>query len=83
MKEMSIVVPVYNKVKNLEISLDSLLAAKNGNIEFLVIDDKSTDGSLDIQETKELEKQLESISVFLMRMIQLIMDFINHYIKRQ
>jgi len=48
MKEMSIVVPVYNKVKNLEISLDSLLAAKNGNIEFLVIDDKSTDGSLDI-----------------------------------
>lgn len=48
MKEVSVVVPVYNKVKNLEVSLNSLLANRSGNIEFLLIDDKSTDGSLDI-----------------------------------
>lgn len=48
MKEVSVVVPVYNKVKNLKVSLDSLLASKDDNIEFLLIDDKSTDGSLDI-----------------------------------
>lgn len=59
MKEISVVVPVYNKVKNLEVSLDSLLANKSGNIEFLLIDDKSTDGSLDI--LKDYAKKDERI----------------------
>lgn len=59
MREISVVVPVYNKVKNLEVSLDSLLANRNGDIEFLLIDDKSTDGSLDI--LKDYAKKDERI----------------------
>ncbi len=50
MKKVSVVVPVYNKQPYLKESLESLLSDSSENIEFLLIDDASTDGSLSILE---------------------------------
>ncbi|MBI3890712.1 MAG: glycosyltransferase [Candidatus Wallbacteria bacterium] len=45
---MTIAVIVYNCAKYLPIALESALAQTHGNLELLVLDDASTDGSLDI-----------------------------------
>lgn len=50
MKNLSIIVPVYNKENMLEESLRSLLTTIDENVEFILIDDKSTDNSLSIAE---------------------------------
>jgi glycosyltransferase involved in cell wall biosynthesis len=45
---ISIVVPVYNCEKYLEKCLDSILASSYGDLEILLINDGSTDGSDEI-----------------------------------
>lgn len=45
MIEVSIIVPVYNKEKELRRCLDSLISQTLSNLEIIVIDDKSTDDS--------------------------------------
>jgi len=48
MTKISVIVPVYNASKYLEECLDSLIKQTFSDIEFIVIDDNSTDNSLDI-----------------------------------
>lgn len=45
---VSIVIPVYNTEKYLEQGIDSLLSQTHKNIEVILVDDHSTDGSWDI-----------------------------------
>lgn len=45
---ISIIVPVYNREKTLRRCIDSILASDYKNIELVIIDDGSTDGSWDI-----------------------------------
>ena len=46
--KISIIVPVYNSRKFMEQSIDSILKQTYGNIELLLIDDESSDGSGEI-----------------------------------
>lgn len=43
--KISVIVPVYNKKDYLEQCIDSILSQKYGNLELLLVDDESTDGS--------------------------------------
>lgn len=45
---ISIIVPMYNREKTIEKALNSLLSQKNVDIEIIVVDDKSTDSSVDV-----------------------------------
>lgn len=51
---VSVVIPTYNRRKTLEASIRSVTAQSHGNIEVLVVDDKSTDG------TQELVHRMQS-----------------------
>jgi glycosyltransferase involved in cell wall biosynthesis len=62
MKLISIVVPVYNSEKYLEKCLVSLINQTYKNIEIIVINDGSTDGSLDI--AKQLAKRDSRVKVY-------------------
>ncbi len=44
-KKVSIIVPVYNAEEYLERSIDSIIKQTYGNLEIIIIDDKSTDNS--------------------------------------
>lgn len=46
--EVTIGIPVYNVEKYIRLTMDSALAQTFGSIEFLVLDDAGTDGSIDI-----------------------------------
>ena len=45
---ISIIIPVYNAEKYLQQCIDSILIQNNKNFELLIINDGSTDSSLDI-----------------------------------
>lgn len=61
MEKVSIVVPVYNTVRYLDECFNSLLRQTYENIEIIVIDDGSTDGSLKV--CKEYEMKNSNIIV--------------------
>lgn len=63
MAKVSIIVPVHNPGKYLKPLLNSLIHQTFTDLEILLIDDGSTDGSRDI--LKEYEKQDSRIQVFL------------------
>ena len=46
--KISVVVPLYNKKDYLKLSVDSILNQTHKNIEVLIVDDCSTDGSLEL-----------------------------------
>ena len=48
MKKLSIIIPVYNVEKYVAYCLDSVIAQNSGNIEIVVVNDGSTDGSENI-----------------------------------
>ena len=54
MEKVSIIIPVYNVEKYLEKCLDSIINQSYKNLEIIIIDDGSTDNSLEI--AKEYEK---------------------------
>jgi len=45
---ISVIIPVYNEEKHIEESINSIIKQTYKNLEIIVIDDGSTDGSLDI-----------------------------------
>ncbi len=59
--KISVIVPVYNVEKYLDQCLQSILNQDYKNLEILLIDDKSTDSSLQI--CKQYEKKYKSIKV--------------------
>ena len=59
---ISVIVPVYNSEKHLNNCLESITGQTYKNIEIILVDDGSTDGSLDL--LKEWEKKDERIKLF-------------------
>ena len=51
MPKISIIVPVYNSEQEIKDCLDSLVEQTEKDLEIIVIDDKSTDHSLEIINT--------------------------------
>ena len=51
MPKISIIVPVYNSEQEIKDCLDSLVEQTEKDLEIIVIDDKSTDYSLEIVNT--------------------------------
>ena len=45
---ISVIMPLYNNEKWLKLSINSVLSQKNVNLELIIVDDGSTDGSLQI-----------------------------------
>ena len=48
MVSISVIVPVYNKKEYLKRSIDSILAQDIRNMEVILVDDASTDGSYEL-----------------------------------
>ena len=63
MAKISIIVPVYNVSKYLKRSLDSLINQTLKDLEIIIVNDGSTDNSLDIcQEYASLDNRIKVIS---------------------
>lgn len=61
-KLLSIIIPVYNVEKYIERCLDSIITSESQNYEVILIDDGSTDKSLEI--CQKYEKKFKNIFVF-------------------
>ena len=48
MKELTIIIPVYNEKKTIETVVNKVLLYKGLNTKIIIVDDGSTDGTLDI-----------------------------------
>lgn len=57
--KVSIIVPIYNKEKYLEKCIKSILTQSHRNIEIILVDDGSTDGSLRICKKYEKDKRVK------------------------
>ena len=62
MKFVSIIVPIYNAEKYLEVCIQSILRQSHKNFELILVNDGSQDNSLEI--CKRLQKEDERIKVF-------------------
>ena len=56
MKKVSIIIPVYNSKTTIEKCLESIISQTYKNIEIIVIDDGSTDGTKELLKVKYLNK---------------------------
>lgn len=63
MKKLSIIIPAYNAEKTLERSLKSILEQNSKNIEIVIINDGSTDGTEEIAQ-KYIKKNRDIISYY-------------------
>ncbi len=61
-KTVSIIIPVYNSKEGLRDCLDSVVSQDYPNLEVIVVDDCSTDGSLEI--CREFEQNYEMLTVY-------------------
>lgn len=61
-KLVSVIMPVFNGERYLRYSIDSILSQTYKNLELIIVNDCSTDGSLDIM--KDYEKKDERVRVF-------------------
>lgn len=61
MKRLSIIIPVYNAEKHIQRCVDSILPQLNNNDELLLINDGSTDSSIDI--LRKIEAENDCIKV--------------------
>ena len=62
MPSISVIIPVYNKEKYLSRCIESVLGQTFDDLEVLLIDDGSTDGSLDV--CRKYEKMDGRVRVF-------------------
>jgi glycosyltransferase involved in cell wall biosynthesis len=62
MKKLSVIVPIYNTENYLRECLDSLVQQTYSNVEIILVDDGSTDGSFAI--CKEYESRFDNIILF-------------------
>ena len=53
---ISIIIPCYNESETIEIIIDKILAIKEFDIEIIIIDDFSSDGTIEILKTKIAKK---------------------------
>ena len=62
--EVTIGIPVYNVAKYIRFTMDSALAQTFDSIEFLILDDCGTDGSMDIvREYKQMHSRGKDIRI--------------------
>ena len=59
---VSIIIPVYNSKHRLALCLDSVAAQSYPNTEVIIVDDCSTDGSLEL--CREYEKKYSNFHVY-------------------
>lgn len=71
-EKISVVTVVYNNVKTIEQTIQSVLGQTYKNIEYIIIDGKSTDGTLDI-----IDKYKEKISYYVSEPDHGIYDAMN------
>lgn len=74
--KVSIITVVYNNKATLENAITSVLSQKYNNIEYIIIDGQSTDGTLDI-----ITKHLSQINVFISEPDKGLYDAMNKGIK--
>ena len=72
MKKVSIITIVYNNVKSIENSIMSVLSQKYNDIEYIIIDGGSTDGTVEV-----IRKYIDKISVFVTESDKGIYDALN------
>jgi glycosyltransferase involved in cell wall biosynthesis len=46
--QVSVIIPLYNKVRHVQRTIDAVLGQTHGDFELIVVDDGSTDGSADV-----------------------------------
>ena len=64
MEKISVLVPIYNAEKYIEKCLDSIVNQTYENIEIVLIEDGSTDNSLEIiKEYSKQDKRIKIISI--------------------
>lgn len=72
MIELSVITVVYNAVNDIEKTINSVANRKSSNIEHIIVDGGSTDGTLDV-----IKKHKEKISVFISEKDSGIYDAMN------
>lgn len=77
MKNISIITVVYNNADFIRRSIESVLSQRHVNIEYLIIDGGSTDGTISV-----IEEYLDQISVFITEKDEGIYDALNKGIRR-
>lgn len=70
--KISIITVVYNSAKTIEQTIHSVLSQSYGNIEYIIIDGQSTDGTLDI-----IDKYKDKLSYYVSEPDQGIYDAMN------
>ena len=53
---ISVIIPCYNESKTIEIIIDKIIAIKEFDIEIIIIDDFSSDGTIEVLKTKIAQK---------------------------
>ena len=53
---ISVIIPCYNEAKTIELIVDKVLAVKQYDIEIIIVDDFSNDGTTEILKTKLTSK---------------------------
>ena len=61
MTKLTIIIPCYNEIKTIEIIIKKILDLKNIKKQIIVIDDNSSDGSINIIQKLQKEKKIEAI----------------------
>ena len=62
MPEISVIIPLYNKVKYIRRTIDSVLGQSFSDFELIIVDDGSTDGSLELIRDEYSDERIRLVS---------------------